>query len=95
MKPNAKTAGFPIDLVDKAINTWKHCIRCAESELKQSVTTYDFDEEHSYCGKMKNSKNGKWKKGSLVYTFLHQVFSKKSFSQFQKKSKNFGVKKLS
>ena len=51
MKANEKTAGFPIDLVDKAINTWKHCVRCAESELKNHVQKYDFDEEQNFCGK--------------------------------------------
>ena len=50
MKPLENTAGLPVDLVDKAINDWKHCIRCAERELKQSRTSYNFNEENNYCG---------------------------------------------
>jgi hypothetical protein len=51
MKANEKTAGFPIDAVDKAINTWKSCIRCAENKIDHHAVSYDFNEEFNFCGK--------------------------------------------
>ena len=46
-----KTAGIPLDDVDRALNERKHCIRCARNAFqKQQYGHYDYVPDFRLCG---------------------------------------------
>ena len=53
MDASLKTIGHPVDQVDVALNSRKHCINCAAKE-HGSYTSYNFDEQNNTCGRIKN-----------------------------------------
>ena len=50
MDHTAKTAGIPLDEVDRQLNRRKHCINCAIRQYSTGYTPYDYDENNNLCG---------------------------------------------
>jgi len=46
---DAKTLGRPVDDVDKALNTRKHCIRCIKKDLGLGYQPYNYHENNNHC----------------------------------------------
>ena len=55
LDPFVSNAGKPVDEIDRAINNWKYCIRCAMDVLTEgndpALPKYKFDADKRICRK--------------------------------------------